>query len=943
MKTIITIIGFVIVFGVTPLSANVKVQSSGITYPTIQQGVDNALSEDHLLVTTGLYVENVSVSNKQLFIEGGYLPSFTETTNVPGLTVVSGSNGFLQSTFLVAWDSVVKFQLLEIIRGGTFFGGGISVADNCAVTSITCNIIENLALLGGGCFAGSNAVLFLQDTIVVRNEAVAGGGVFGSLDSKVTAEGFGTRFFENYAGSGAAIAGDKSTVNFGFGATIHFNIAADNGGGIALKNNSRCIIQGGGITTFIGTSIAKLLVTNGNGGGIYAENSSIEILDEKCYIGSATVSHFGGGVYLTNSSLKLLNGARIGDFSPMSYLCASNGGAVYMIDSILIVSNNAKIYRGCAEFIGGGIFAERSTVSFYENSVLGSVNSNFGNRATYGGGMVTLFCTTKFDNSTIMGNFAGIGGGVYLAGLGNYRFTGCNISENFASNACGAIATEVLAGDFIIENTDIISNRSDGACGGVMIMSISNSFIRDSKLSWNEAKDDIGALYLISFGTSTTTIQNTQITFNKAGNNMGAIGAGDAVLNFTDCIIAQNSANSVSGMAGAVYLSGGSALFEAKSSNAYLDDNTAGIGGAIYAENKTRIKICCTNPVRNYFISGNSATKYGGAIYLNNSVTAEISGRILFEYNNAYKGGGAFLTNKSYMALLSTNNLSPAFFDNTAGKYGGGIAVMKDSSLKTVNSLFVHNISSNDGGAIYASRADVDISADDFAMAKILGLPASVFDANHADSGAAVYVSYSKLRISDTLIVSNSARSGGGMSIISSTVDVINTVVVHNFTEDAIFPGNIYLCGAKVFRAVYCTIAENSNAGVWSECSFPPSGTVLMTNCIIWGNTGMQISTSSYIHVDYCDVQGGFPTGVGNIDADPLFADAAQYNFALTASSPCINTGIVAGIGYDCIGEVRPFGGGYDLGAYEFVPEPGFCLLFVIGNLILLKIKFSET
>ena len=42
--------------------------------------------------------------------------------------------------------------------------------------------------------------------------------------------------------------------------------------------------------------------------------------------------------------------------------------------------------------------------------------------------------------------------------------------------------------------------------------------------------------------------------------------------------------------------------------------------------------------------------------------------------------------------------------------------------------------------------------------------------------------------------------------------------------------------------------------------------------------------------VNYCDVQGGWPTGTGNIDADPKFRDA---EFRITIpSSPCREAGI---------------------------------------------------
>ena len=69
-----------------------------------------------------------------------------------------------------------------------------------------------------------------------------------------------------------------------------------------------------------------------------------------------------------------------------------------------------------------------------------------------------------------------------------------------------------------------------------------------------------------------------------------------------------------------------------------------------------------------------------------------------------------------------------------------------------------------------------------------------------------------------------------------------------------------------------------------------------MENSIVWnsGESGMAIFNEheGEIAVSYSDIFGPdiFP-GEGNINADPLFADFANGDFALTASSPCVDTG----------------------------------------------------
>jgi hypothetical protein len=104
-----------------------------------------------------------------------------------------------------------------------------------------------------------------------------------------------------------------------------------------------------------------------------------------------------------------------------------------------------------------------------------------------------------------------------------------------------------------------------------------------------------------------------------------------------------------------------------------------------------------------------------------------------------------------------------------------------------------------------------------------------------------------------------------------------------------------------------CTFSSNQAATfgggirdrIWSSAT--------ITNCILWGNTApteSQISdeVNSAATVNYSDVQGGWSGagGVGNINADPCFADAngpddvvgtSDDNLWLSQGSPCIDKG----------------------------------------------------
>ena len=58
--------------------------------------------------------------------------------------------------------------------------------------------------------------------------------------------------------------------------------------------------------------------------------------------------------------------------------------------------------------------------------------------------------------------------------------------------------------------------------------------------------------------------------------------------------------------------------------------------------------------------------------------------------------------------------------------------------------------------------------------------------------------------------------------------------------------------------------------------------------------------------------------GVNFIEEDPLFLNTSGADFSLSASSPCIDTGITAiSPTHDYAGTTRPKGAGVDIGAYE--------------------------
>jgi len=155
-------------------------------------------------------------------------------------------------------------------------------------------------------------------------------------------------------------------------------------------------------------------------------------------------------------------------------------------------------------------------------------------------------------------------------------------------------------------------------------------------------------------------------------------------------------------------------------------------------------------------------------------------------------------------------------------------------------------------------------------------------------------------------VTGNSAREGGGVCAeeFGTWVELINCTVAGNS-------------------------ATNSAGGTYSH-----KGSCGMLNCIVYFNDAPTEPNDSGIFgpsaFEYSCITPLPTNGVGNIDADPRFVNAAAGDFRLRPDSPCIDAGTNLSdvITTDIVGEFRPWDGNrdgaaaFDMGAYEFRPSP---------------------
>ncbi|MHC4911989.1 MAG: choice-of-anchor Q domain-containing protein [Planctomycetota bacterium] len=264
------------------------------------------------------------------------------------------------------------------------------------------------------------------------------------------------------------------------------------------------------------------------------------------------------------------------------------------------------------------------------------------------------------------------------------------------------------------------------------------------------------------------------------------------------------------------------------------------------------------------------------------------------------------------------------------GQDRGFVFEMGENADSTVSGLTITNGYAFLGGGIYCHNN----SSPTIINCVIIG--------NSAVFGGAIACANSNTRpmISNCKITANSAVfGGGGIYCNGASPEVRSCIITGN---SSIYGGAIYSHKAGNPVITNCTIsgnnASNSAGGIY--CS--ESSNLTISNIMLWGDTAPSASevmvgnsgTGTSIQISYCDIQGPDENvvhepgctvnwGPGNIDADPLFVNAAGGDYHLLEESPCIDAGDPAFVTgpdeTDIDGEPRISGAKIDMGADELV------------------------
>ena len=599
-----------------------------------------------------------------------------------------------------------------------------------------------------------------------------------------------------------------------------------------------------------------------------------------------------------------------------------SGGGIHAISPVAI---NQCILTGNFGRAGGGIYLGGGA----SGSIVTRCTFSFNKTTSRGAGLFGLTVSDiQVANCHFLDNNA-IRGSLSFITCMNIDINECvfehnyNLSTNTGSAGVGSFDNI----NFTIRNSEFKNNSADAATAiiftGTAIppQTLSNILVDKCRFEGNLATRWGGA---ISF-KSNPDIQILNSDFiNNTASSGGAITIEQGSASWRDtsnvlidrCRFTNNIANLFGG--GALRFDSASLKVE----NSFFDGNISDEGGHIF-------QWCPGNEVifrQDTFQNGISELWGGAATTYGNEAKYHFE-YCLFDYNNAGRRGGAVNSNSAANSTFSHCQ----FTGNVCELSGGALALGADSNtLKVIDCDFIYNrAKSENGGAISGGNGSNHIIIDDSRFENnqttqkggaisieetgddnIASLQISNSRINTsvaADEGGAIYVTDADVEISScdiSLNLCNGDGRGAALFIRKYDEDTLHTSIVNST-----FTGN-----EGVFSDGICLHERDS---------LPGELILNVQNCI-FNNQGIEYATSSGIPLVISNggnmsddaSMTGILTHMKDLNmTSPIYYELDFPERSLASNSPGVDDGVAGAPDFDILGNPRV--NEPDMGAYE--------------------------
>lgn len=570
-------------------------------------------------------------------------------------------------------DANKKVEIVDgKITGATDSGVTIKNAEDTNVLLKDLTIEDNKGTQGGGVHIENSQNVTIDHCTIQNN--------------KTTEVSPNTSASVDIGAGGGVFVSDKSHVTIQNGSTIQGNTGT-RGGGIYVEN-STVEVKNSMIDGNTADDVPKKAPNSnkGLGGGIYSYESTLTVTDStisgneakgstslirynsKDEISSEALGNGGGGICAVGKKSDVtLDGVTVTG-NKATYSKKGTGAGIEAQGGSLTVKDST-ISNNEAQGNGGGIFSAEGNVLDVSGSTIQ------GNKADNGGGIhmgeardtsktpskATITDTKILDNEAIG---SGEGGGVYVGGpRADATLKGCTVANNKSVSTGGGIAAKL--GTVTLDDTTVENNQAVNG-GGLFHLGIavpgSLTLQNGSIIRNNTASSMGGGLFL--WGNVGLKSDNSEISGNKALYGAG-IAASQYTANFASPKLelvdtkVNNNGDANTVMGGGIYAAQGVVL---NAKNTKFLDNTAKSGGGILLWSNSSADL------NNSEVSGNKATGDGGGVYIwDSTCSLTASNGTVFRENSASNGGG--ILNNGVLTLKKGTSL----VENSAGLYGGGL------------------------------------------------------------------------------------------------------------------------------------------------------------------------------------------------------------------------------------------------------------------------------
>lgn len=647
---------------------------------------------------------------------------------------------------------------------------------------------------GGGVIYASNTDVNADNSIFELNSAIYGGAI--SLFSSSTLKGDVLSFVNNIAdANGGVMYTSKSTVELS-NVTLSDNSAKGytkvtetvNEETGEITTTEEAILGCGGAlyinsnSTFKGTNIVAVNNNADNGGFMYSGYSSITIDGDSDFIKNTATSeegqHGGGAFYLTDCTGSI-NGAELSENT------AANGGAIAIFQSASYEIKSCTFDKNTVTKTGGTFYINTSYVTIDGCTVTGS-------NASDNGGIIysTSSKGLTISNSTFEKN-NGASGLIYLT-----KTTLTSTNDKYLENSSKYGVYYINTNSVVTINNGTMNDNTATKFGTCIYIPNGTLTINGLTAKNNIAKDGNGGVINISSKagvTTTVTINNATFEGNKAKSG-GAISITCDLSDVTD----EKKAVSI--------LTANNVTFKG---NIATLDSTEGFGGAIYVNNGASVELTDAT-----FTENESA--HGGAIGI---LTGSVTVNGIYANGNKATGysdgdgkksgnGGVISVAEEKTASITiengTNITQNVFSNNFANGGGGAIYIYNTKATFTANEIIATGNSSvtNHGGALYFRGSSVGVDIE------VLTLTDNTAGSGKYAGGAYLYA-LNNAQLGTVSAKNNTSGGNGGAFYVGGSAKI----TIDNLAEA---DGNAVPSGKYYGGFVYITGSSSSltiNAG----------------------------------------------------------------------------------------------------------------------------------